>query len=155
MPLMADAVRILKSSEGAVYLLRKWRSCLQSALRETNSFQGERDQLNSNFVQSTRRLLGSRYIFWPVFDPRCVCCGGSLQLSNVMPFRQRRAFPVGRCRSRSALPARSPTYPHTRRFASNLCPLFPAVWVGPNEAEGACSYPACAWRFGVISGCGY
>jgi hypothetical protein len=72
MPLMADAVRILKSSEGPVYLLRKWRSCLQSAIRETHSFQGERDRLNSNFVRSTQRLLGSRYIFWPVFDSRCV-----------------------------------------------------------------------------------
>jgi hypothetical protein len=87
---MADAVRILKSSEGPVHLLKKWRSCLQSVPKETNSLEEERGQLNSSFVQSIKRqLLGSRYIFWPVFDSGCVYQRSSSQLGNVMPFHQR------------------------------------------------------------------
>lgn len=98
MPLMADAVCILKSSEGPIRLLKNLRSCLQSVSEESNSLEEERAQLNLNFIRSIqRRLLGSRYIFWPAFDSRCVYQRGSSQLCNVMPFHQHWAFPVGRC----------------------------------------------------------
>jgi hypothetical protein len=70
-PGLVDMARIIKSSQGPLCHLRKWKVLIESGKSREANVSEECIQLQSRFLASVKQLLlGSRYILWPVFDAR-------------------------------------------------------------------------------------